>query len=337
MDRPTVVDALTRLQELADYVVPLTLRAVCDLRVADLLVDGPRPVGELAAETGAHEGALYRALRALATVGVFSETAPGRFGLTPLADLLRGDHPLSVRDAYPLLAADLYAWAHLDHTLRTGEAAFPHAHGRTYYAHLADHPDESARFDRSVQAQNRLVLRTLFRAYEWRRCGTLVDVGGGNGAFLAGLLSRYRTLRGVLFDLPHVLRGAPAVLRAAGVAERCDLVAGSFFESVPAGGDTYLLRTILHDWDDERATAILRAVRARLGRAGRLLVLEALLPPGDETHIGKLLDLHSLVLVAGPDRTRTDYERLLARAGLGIERVTATPTLAIMQARPTAS
>jgi hypothetical protein len=318
---------------LADYVVPLALRAVCELRVADHLAAGPRPVEELAAATGAHAPSLRRALRALACKGIFTEVSPGRFGLTPMAQLLRGDHPLSVRDAYPLLPADLAAWSRVDHTLRTGQAAFPHAHGVAYYDHLATDPDASARFDRSVHAQNRLVLRTLLSAYDWAGCGTIVDVAAGNGAFLAGLLARFRSLRGVVFDLPHVVAGAPAVLESAGVAERCVIVPGNVFDTVPAGGDTYLLKTILHDWDDERAGAILRGIAGVMPSRGKLIVLEALLPDGDQFHIGKLLDLHSLVTVAGPDRGLAELESLFTAADLALSRVVHTPSLAIMEVR----
>jgi hypothetical protein len=329
---PAPREVLARVQEVANYFVPLTLRAVAGLGVADLLARGPRTIAELAAETNTHEQSLYRALRALAGSGIFTEIEPRRFALTPAAQLLRSDHPLSVRDAYPLLAADVEAWAHVDHSLRTGESAFAHVHGRPYYDFLAEDHAAAERFDRSVRAQSRLVLRTL-SSYDWSRLGTVVDVGAGDGTFLAGLLRRYRSLRGVVFDLPHVVRGTPDVLEAAGVADRCEVVAGSFFDGVPTGADTYLLKTILHDWDDESAGRILRAVRAAMRPDSLLVVLEALLPPGDEYHVGKLLDLHSLVLVAGPDRDENGYAALLAAAGLRLERVTPTSTLAIMDVR----
>ncbi len=316
---------------------PALARKAASSAVADSafpqLAAGPRPVEELAAATGTHAPSLHRALRALACKGIFTEVSPGRFGLTPMAELLRGDHPLSVRDAYPLIPADLSAWSHVDHTLRTGEAAFPHAHGTTYYDHLAADPDASARFDRSVHTQNRLVLRTLLSAYDWGGCGTIVDVAAGNGAFLAGLLARFRSLHGVVFDLPHVVAGAPAVLESAGVADRCVIVPGSFFDAVPSGGDTYVLKTILHDWDDERAGTILRGIAKAMPEHGKLIVLEALLPAGDGFHIGKLLDLHSLVTVAGPDRGRPELESLFAKEDLELTRVVPTQSLAIMEVR----
>lgn len=332
--RSALVDEILRVQELADYIVPMAIRVVSGLRVADRLVNGPRPVEELAVATGAHAPTLRRLLRALACKGVFEEVQPGCFGLTPLAQLLRTDHPLSMADAYPLLPADVRAWARFDHTVRTGRSAFEHLFGQRYYDYLDEHPEERERFDASVECQSRLVLRLLLPAYDWASLGTVVDVGGGNGAFLAGLLARHRRLRGVLLDLPHVVPGAPAVLARAGVADRCEVVAGSFFDAVPAGADAYLLKTILHDWRDDDAARLLGAVRRAMRPDSRLVVLEALLAPGDAREIGRLLDLHSLVLVEGPDRGEEDLRRLLAGAGLEVVRVVPTGTLSILEARP---
>lgn len=324
---------LADLQRLADYAVPLALRAVCELHVADHLAAAPRRVEDLAEATGTHPASLYRVLRALACRGVFTETEPGRFGLTPMGQLLRGDHPLSVRDAYPLIGADLRAWTRLPETLRTGRAAFEEAHGQGYYDYLADHPEDSARFDGSVRAQNALVLRALLSAYDWAECGHLVDVAGGDGTFLAGLLARFTSLRGTVFDLPHVVARAPEALRRAGVSDRCEVVSGSFFDAVPRGADTYLLKTILHDWDDRRAGKILRAVREAMRPDSTVLVLEALLPPGDEFHIGKLLDVHSLVLAGGLDRSEADYRELFAASGLAAVRIRPTPVLTVLEVR----
>jgi hypothetical protein len=326
--------ALERVQELADYTVPLAVRVVCGMRLADRLADGPLPVAELADLVGADPDALRRLLRALAGRGLFRQEPPDRFGLTDLGQFLRGDHPLSVRDAYPMLPADLAAWAALEHSVRTGEAAFPLVHGRDYYAHLAANPADSTRVDRSVEAQNRLVLRTLARAHDWAGCGTIVDVAGGTGTFLAGLLRRHRKLRGVLVDLPHVTGPAAGVLRAAGVDDRCEIRPGSIFDPLPAGHDTYLLKTVLHDWKDEAAGAVLRRVRAAVRPDSRLLVLEALLPADGGFHIGTLLDLHSLVLVGGPDRDLDALTALLGAAGFEVVSAAPTATLAVIEARP---
>lgn len=327
-------ELLAAVVALADETVSFAIRVVCELRLPDLLTDGPRPMAELAAATQVHPPSLARVLRALIARDVFAQPAPDVVALTQLGQLLRSDHPLSLADAYPLLGADVLAWARLHDTVRTGEPAFPAVHGAPYYDYLATHPADSARHDRSVRSQSRFVLRTVLAAYAWRELGTVVDVGGGDGTFLAGLLARHRRLRGVLLDLAHVVAGADAVLAAAGVTERCSVVAGSYFDPLPAGADSYLLKTIVHDWDDERALAVLRRVRAAVPPAGRVVLLEALLPAGDEYHVGKALDLHSLVLVGGPDRDLDQLVRLLRAAELELVDVRPTPTLAVLDARP---
>ncbi len=328
---PALAEAVLQIQEAADYIIPFALRIACELRVADELRDGARPVGELAATLGADADALQRVLRALASKGVFAEAEPGVWALTALAELLRGDHPLSLRDAFLLQPADVRAWARFAYTLRTGKAAFDRVHGVSFYDYLAEDEDAAERVDASVRTQNRLVLRTLLTAYDWASCGTIVDVGAGSATFLTGLLARYRTLRGIAFDAPHVAAKTASVVAKSNLAARCDVVAGDFFREVPAGADTYLLKTILHDWQDDEALEILGAIRRACREDSRLIVLEALLPPGDQFHLGKLLDLNSLVLVAGPDRDAHQLAALLDRGGFHARRVVPTTTLAIME------
>jgi hypothetical protein len=333
----TDLPALLRLTELADYIVPFAIRVVADLGVADQLAGGPLAVEELARAVGAHAPSLRRVLRLLVQQEIFAEPEPGLFALAPLGAPLRSDHPASLRHAFPLLRADVEAWARFDHTLASGKAAFDFVHGRGYYDHLAAHPDMGARLDRAVQATNPLLVRSLSRIYDWSACGELVDVGGGNGAFLAGLLQRHPSLRGVLFDRAHVVAGAAAVLREAGVADRCRVVEGDFFAAVPAGAGGYLLKTILHDWADEPARRLLGVVRAAAGHGSRLLVLEALLPPLDQFDIGKLMDVHSLALAAGPDRDLDQLQALLASAGFRLHAVhRSSSAMTLLEARPQA-
>ncbi len=331
----TDLAALLKLTELADHVVPFALRCAADLGVADHLADGPRSVEALARLTGSQPGALRRLLRCLVGPGVFAEVQPGCFALTPKGDLLRSTHALSLRQAFPLLRPDLRAWAQVTQALASGRPAFPRVHGQSYYDYLRSHPETSVRVDRAVQSSNRLVVRMFDRLYDWSRVRVLVDVGGGNGSFLAGLLQRHPGLRGLLFDQVHVVSGAPSVLEAAGVETRCQVRAGSFFDGLPAEGDTYLLKTILHDWDDTRALAILRGVRAVVPADGRLLVLEALLEPGNDYDIGKLLDLNSFVLAGGVDRNQQQFEVLFEQAGFRMQRVLRTTNaLALLEAVP---
>ena len=317
------IGSIVRLAQLGDYVVAFAIRAVCELGVADHFGGGSRSVEQLAASVGAHPGALYRLLRTLAFKGLFSETGPGWYELTPMGHLLRSDHPLSMRAALPLLAPDLDAWAHLDHSIRTGGAAFEHVSGMSYYRYLRTHPLMSRRVDSSIESVNRVVTRTLVRACDWSRYGTLADIGGGNGSFLAGVLARHRDLHAILFDLPHVTEHAGEVLREAGVAERCEIIAGDYFAGVPQA-DAYVLKTVLHDWDDSRAIAILRNIVAVMPKDGRVLLLEALLSPDNAFDVGKLMDINSLVLAGGPDRRVEDYESLLQSAGLELLEVRRT-------------
>lgn len=324
-----------RLTELADYFIPFTIRAIGELGIADELIDGPRTVEDLAARTQTHAGSLHRALRALASKGIFTETEPGRFALTPLAELLREDHPLSLRDAYQLMPADVAAWAHLDYTLRTGEPAFDHVHGLHLWDYLAAHPQDGERFDRGMQSMTRAELRAVGSAYEWGSLGTVADVGGGNGAFLAGLMVRHPELRGVLFDLPHVVANAAPVLAQAGVADRCEVVAGSFFGAIPRGADAYVLKRIVYGWNDEGAMALLRAVRDAMTPDSRLLVLDPVVADGNGEDFAKILDVVMLVVDGGRARSREEVRALLEAAGLKLTRVIPTMMFPIVEARPT--
>ena len=332
--RSGLAGMLLRVQELADYIVPFAIRAVCDLRVADLLVSGPRPVTELAEATGTDAAALGRVLRTLATKEIFTEPEPGVFALTPLAQLFRGDHPLSLRDAYPLIPANFEAWAHFAYTLRTGEPVFPHVHGRGYYQHLAENPHDSARFDGIQQSGNRLELRAMLRAYDWAGLGSVVDLGGNNGAFLAGLLARFTGMRGIVLDLPHAVVGAKAVLEAAGVADRCAVLAGDFFTDVPAGHDGYLLKRVVYDWPDVPARALLTGVRAAMRPDSRLLLLEPVVSERADLDISKTYDLLSLAMLGGRSRTVDELTALCASAGLTVTRTIHTDMFPILEAVP---
>lgn len=335
MSVPTPRKDALRLAEIADYVVPFTLRAICDLKIADHLAGGSRPVQELAELTGTHAPTLQRALRALACRGVFTEVAQGVFGLTPLAEPLRSDHPASLREAYPLIPAEVAAWGRFDHSLRTGEAAFDQAHGRGFWEHMAANPEDNAKFNTSQQAVTRRELRAMVPAYDWGWHGTIVDVGGGNGAFLAGILAEFPAVRGVLFDQPHVVSGAAAVLAANGVSDRCEVIGGSFLQSVPSGGDAYLLKRVLYGWDDDRSITVLRAVRAGMHQSSRLLVIEPVVEPGDTGFDpGKLYDLLLVAMVGGGARSREEWAKLFAEADLELVRVIHTPMLPIVEAAP---
>jgi hypothetical protein len=274
------------------------LAIVADLRVADLLADGPRPIGELARETGADPDALHRILRALASDGVFAEEEPGTFRNTEASAALRRD---GWRD-----------FAHLFGGIWHGVAGALDASGRRsfagdFWAWLAEHPEERAAFDRAMEMGWESRIERLERL-EWREGETVVDVGGGNGSLLIELLRRRPGLRGIVFDLPETNRDEERL------GDRIEFVAGSFFDRVPEG-DVYLLSTVLHDWDDERAAAILRAVRATARSDSRLAVLDAVLEHGNEPDGTKWLDLLILGLLGGRERTEPEWRALFEATG----------------------
>jgi hypothetical protein len=282
--------------------VTRALGIVADLRVADALADGPRPVAELARDTGADADSLQRLLRALASDGVFAEVSPGVFANTEASELLRregwDDFAHLLGGAWHRAAGELDA---------TGEASFPRVFGADFWAWLGANPAERAAFDHAMEQGKERRLERL-ASVDWRGDETVVDVGGGNGSLLVALLRRHPGLRGVVFDLPET------VIDEAGLGDRIEFVAGDFFESVPRG-DVHVLCTILHDWDDVGAAAILRTVRAASRDDGRLVLLDAVIPAGNGPHGAKWLDLLMLALFAGRERDEAQWRALLGPAG----------------------
>jgi hypothetical protein len=330
----TAAAALRRL--IVGYRLSQALHVAAELGIADLLVDGPRSVGDLARATGARPAALHRLLRLLASEGVFAESQPGHYRLTPLAEPLRSDAPDSLRQRAIFDGRENWqAWGHLLHSVTTGGPAFDHALGAPFFDYLEAHADAGARFDALMAEQTTAWAAAILASYDFSGIRRLVDVGGGNGALLTAVLRSYPALSGVLVDLPHVIERAIPRLRAAGVADRCEVVVGDFFEGVPAGGDAYLLKHILHDWDDERCLTILRNCRAALPPDGRLLVVELITATDDRPDYGKYLDLNMLVLLTGRERTRAEYAALFEAADFRLTGVRATPSdVSILEALP---
>ena len=295
------------------------------LGIADLLGDEPRAVDELAREAGANPDALRRMLRALAAFGVFAEDAEGRFGPTPAAALLRRGAPGSMR-AFALWSGGVSyrVFGALEHSVRTGGPAFEHLFGAEFFDYLAAHPDDGAVFD-EMMAGNTAGVAPLVAARDFSAAGTVVDVGGGRGELLAAVLRAHPHLRGVLVEHPRVLPAAREAMRAAGVAERCEVVAGDAADSVPAGGDVYVLKSVLHGVDDERAARILEGCRRAMGEGGTLLVVEFVLAPGNGPSPAKLMDLLMLVGSRGRERTEGELRSLLGAAGFRLAGVEATP------------
>jgi hypothetical protein len=315
------------------------IAVAAELGIADYLKDGPKTMQELALAVGAHAGALYRLLRALASVGVFAEEQQGRFTLTPLAALLLSDHPQSWRAA-ALLNGEPWVWqpwGDLLHSVKTGRPAFEHIFGVEFDAYLAQHRQAADIFQAFMHVATAEEAAAVTPVYDFSALTTVVDVGGGHGALLAALLKRHPHLRGILFDLPQVIADAPPLLAAQGVADRCQVVAGDFFLTLPAGADVYMLKWILVSWDDEQSVRILQNCRRALGSHGRLLVIERIIPPGNEAFFGKLADLNLLVMYKGRHRTEAEYRSLFAGAGFELKQIipTHSPTeFSIIEAIP---
>jgi hypothetical protein len=299
------------------------------LGIADLLAGGPLTAAELAEATRAHEDTLYRLLSTLAAAGVLEESEGRRFASTPVGDGLCSDAPGSVRDIAIMLGRPYVwePWGYLLHSVMTGENAFRHVHGESLWEYRERDPDESAAFDRAMAAGTAAVSRALLDAYDFSGFGSLVDVAGGTGALLRALLAEHPGLRGVLFDRPHVVDGIEI--------ERCEVVGGSFFDDVPAGADVYVLKRIIHDWEDPEALAILRCVRRAIPAHGTLLVVERVLGGPNESLETKLADLNMLVLPGGRERSLDEFRSLFA--GAGFELAGSTPTaspLEVIEASP---
>jgi hypothetical protein len=318
---------LAMLQMVSGYWVSQSIYVATKLGIADLLKDSPKSCDELATATGTHAPSLYRVLRALASVGVFAETQPNHFTLTPLAACLQSDVPNSFRAFVIVAGEEQYrAWVEFMHSVQTGGSSFEHIYGMNLYEYLAQNPESAKIFDESMTNFSEIESPAIAASYDFSSIQTLVDIAGGQGLLIASILKSNPTLKGVLFDQPHVIERAKRFLEAEGVLERCQLAAGSFFESVPEGGDAYIFKNIIVDWDDERAIGILKRCHKVMPDNGKLLVAEQVIPPGNQPSIGKLLDLHMLAVASGGGRVRTEaeYRALFEKAGFKLTRIIPT-------------
>jgi SAM-dependent methyltransferase len=309
------------------YMPAQIVYVAAELGLADLLASGPRTSVELAEATGTHAPSLLRLLRALAALDVVAQTGPDRFELTRLGGGLRSDAPNSARNFIRLLGGaeeSWKPWGELLWSVRTGERAFDRIMGVPFFDWLAGDGEKAATFNAAMSESTRYTAPGVVASYDLSPFGTVVDVGGGNGTLLAEVLLALPEAQGVLFDLPTALAAAPPVLEDAGVADRCQLVPGDFFESVPAGADAYLMKSVIHDWDDDQARTILRNCREAMAPGGRVLVVERVVPEVVTRDAAELLmiDLNMLIVPGGRERTEAEYRDLFAGAGLALGAVT---------------
>jgi SAM-dependent methyltransferase len=293
-------------------------------------------IEELAQRSGSNEDALSRLMRSLASVGVFSEVEPGRFRNTPLSDTLRRDAPASTRPLALFFGHDSHvnAWLGLEHSVMTGLCGFEQIHGMGVVEYVTRHPEVAEVFDSAMTAFSASLGPAIIEAYDFAGIDRLVDVGGGQGQLLASVLARHPSMRGVLFDLPHVVARSNAVLAASGVAPRVDVVGGSFFDAVPPS-DAYIMKSVLHDWNDADATRILENIHRAANPGARLILAEAVIGPGNDPDITKFMDLEMLVMTnGGRERSRAQWTNLLRSAAFTLERVIPTASnLCVIEAR----
>jgi hypothetical protein len=324
-------------QMILAYQISQCVHVAAKLGIADLLEAGPKSLEELAAATGTEPAALERLLRALVCHGVFSEDGGSRYSLNPLGRLLARSAPQSFNSA-ALYWGERFiweSWSHLAHSVKTGEPAFQHLNGESFFDFLERTPDVAAIFESFMSKGLYARHRAVAEAYDFSRSSTIVDVGGNQGAQLVEILTRNPRARGILFDRPHVLKGAQSYLEKAALSDRCMLVDGDFFDDVPEGADLYLLSQIVHDWVDEQALAILRNCRRAMSRASALLLIEQILDPLQPQPATVLLDLTMLVILGGKERSAAEYRKLLANAGFSVSRVLTTLSpFSIIEARP---
>ena len=310
---------------ISGYWMAQAVYVAAKLELADHLAKGARSSNELAQATRTHEPSLFRLLRALASVGVFREVAPRQFELTPPASLLRKDVPGSQWAMAVMMGEEHYAaWGELLYSVQTGAGALRKKFGLPIFDYLSQHREAAQIFDQAMTSIHGRETEPIIGSYDFAQFGQLVDIGGGNGTLLAALLARHTTVQGTLFDLPHVIDRARQHHADSPLGARLAFQSGDFFAAVPAGANAYLMRHIIHDWNDEQCTTILRNIAQVMAPGGKVLVVESVIQPGNEFDFGKWLDLTMLVIPEGKERTADEYRVLFAGAGLKLVEIVPT-------------
>jgi hypothetical protein len=324
-------------QSIFSLMIPQAIHVAAKLGIADIVAKAPAPVEELAAATKSNAPALNRLLRFLASIGIFAEDAAGKYQQTPLSDTLRSEHPQSLRSAAILFGSGILwrAYGELSKTIADGQPAFNHVFGTSFFEYLGAHSEDAAIFNAAMTSISGAELPAIIAAYDYAGFDRIVDVGGGQGALLHGILTANPKPRGVLFDLPSVVAGA-GPLRNGQIAERCEIIGGDFFQAIPEGADLYLTRAVIHDWNDADALKILKNCRRAIPAHGRLLLVESVMKPANQPDFGKFNDLTMLALApGGKERTEAEFAELLQASGFSLTRVIpVTPLMSIMESMP---
>lgn len=320
---------------LVDYWTPFIVRLLVEHGVCEAFGREARSVDDVAAETGTNAEAVRRMVRVLRSRGVFESAGDDQVRLTPTGRRLLHDEPGSLAGLANFKPYELHAWAEAPHTLKTGEAAFPNYFDQTMWAWLEQHPADSAQFNDTMRRRTSGLLASGLPEYDWPEHGTVVDIGGGNGLLLERLLTYCPGMHGVVFDLPHVVSEATDRLGAAGLADRVEVVGGDFFaDPIPPGHEFYVMANVLHDWNDADSVRILHSVRRAAGSESRLLLFESVLGDDDRVELGKMVDLHMMVLLGAKERTTAEWDELLGAGGFALTRVVPAGVHSWIEARP---
>lgn len=318
--------SVTLIQMATSYWVSAALNTVAKLGIADLLKDGPKTPEALAKAGKAHPQALYRLLRCMAGHGVFAERKDGKFENTPASDLLRSDLRGSMRSMVLFQNAEWHWKIYMDllYCVQTGDTGAERALGAPIFDYMSKHPDDARVFDEAMRGFSESINPAIVQAYDYSGFRRIVDVGGGYGGLISGILKAHPKLKGIIYEMPHVVDGARKNLDSLSLAPRCEVIGGDFFKSVPEGADAYIMKFIIHDWDDERASRILKNISKAMAKGGKVLTVEMVVPPGNDPHFSKVLDLEMLALPGGRERTEKEFRDLYASAGLKLTRLVPT-------------
>jgi O-methyltransferase domain/Dimerisation domain len=323
------------MQLITGFWTSCCIYAAAKLNIADHLKDGPMSSDQLAETTHSHAPSLYRVLRALASVGVFKENESHQFELTPLGSTLQSDVPGSMKAmAIAQLGDHFNAWGNLVYSVKTGNISFDNIEGMSVWKYYETHPDEGLNFMKAMAGLTGAVIMNVLPAYDFTGLNTIVDVGGGNGTLLMAVLDKSPGAKGIVFDEEYVVIETQKILDQNGYSNRCETAAGSFFDFVPGNADAYLMKMVLHDWNDEQCLQILNNCNKAMKPGSKLLVLDSVIPEGNEPHPGKFMDINMLAMTGGLERTEKEFAALFTKAGLKLSRVihTHSPLFSIVEA-----